>query len=415
MPMRLLFITAEPCPTFRADVNSLFGRSLPSFGVFSDVVTTRVPNHDGPVAWGGGRAFVCNSAGGGALKHLRKFFHCARHTLAADKTSYQAVQVRDMPFLAAFCMVIARLNGLPFFYWMSYPIPEGQMMRAKRRSTRYVSPKAWLLWLRGRIGQALVHRVVLPGADHVFVQSEHMKRNVVALGVSSARVTPVPMGVDLAAVRALDLVPSDDARLADRPVLVYLGTLDPVRQIEVLFEMLARVRREGSDALLVLIGDTHDKAYRAWLMAKAREAGIEEHVLWTGWLSMNEAWRYVLAGRVGLSPIPRGYLLDAGSPTKVPEYLSLGIPVVCNDNPDQQIAIETSGAGLCVPYTGEDFARAVLKLLNEDDAVRSRRINAGYRYISSNRDYQIIARDIADVYRNLSSAAADSSNSIKNP
>lgn len=409
MPMRLLFLTAEPCPTFRADVNSLFGRSLPSSGVFSDVVTTRAPSHEGPINWGGGKAFVCDNSGGGALKHLRKFVHCARHILAADKATYQAVQVRDMPYLAAFCLAVARLKGLPFFYWMSYPIPEGQMMRAKRRGARFGSPKSWLLWLRGRFGKALLHKVVLPGAEHVFVQSDQMKCNVVAIGLSAARVTPVPMGVDLATVRALNFAPSDDARLVDRQVLVYLGTLDPVRQIEVLFDMLSRVRREGTDALLVVIGDTHDREHRAWLMAKAREAEVEEHVLWTGWLPMDEAWKYVLAGRVGLSPFPRGSLLDSASPTKVPEYLSLGIPVVCNDNPDQQIAIETSGAGLCVPYTGVDFAQAVLTLLHEDEAARSKRIEAGYQYVILNRDYRVIAREVANVYMKLCSATSANS------
>ena len=56
---------------------------------------------------------------------------------------------------------------------------------------------------------------------------------------------------------------------------------------------------------------------------QAKAAGVADHVLWTGWLPMGEGWRYVRAAEVGLSPFPRGFLLDSASPTKVPEYLAL--------------------------------------------------------------------------------------------
>jgi len=39
--IRILFATAEPCPTFRVDVTTLFGKFLPRFGVTSDVIAER--------------------------------------------------------------------------------------------------------------------------------------------------------------------------------------------------------------------------------------------------------------------------------------------------------------------------------------------------------------------------------------
>lgn len=399
-PVRILFITAEPCPTFRADVDGLFGKYLPRFGIYSDVLTTRAPDYKGPVVWGAGAAHVCDGSSYSFLKHSKKFLHCAKHILLADKKDYRAIQVRDMPYLALFCLVAARLKGLPFFYWMSYPIPDGQIARARRHGV-VGSPKSWLLWLRGCLGKLLLNRLVLSSADHVFVQSERMRCDLAEMGLAHERITPVPMGVDLAAVESLQLTPSDDPRLVGREALVYLGTLDASRQIEIMFDMLARVRRKRPQALLVLIGDTQHKKHQTWLRLKAQESGVEENVLWTGWLPMKDAWRYVLTGRVGLSPFPRGFLLDSASPTKVPEYLSLGIPVVCNDNPDQKHAIEVSGAGLCVPYAAEDFADAVVSLLNENDADRERRVFSGYKYIRSTRDYEVIARNLANLYMSL--------------
>lgn len=399
--MRLLFMTAETCPTFRADVAGLFGKYLPNYGVFSDVVTIKTPAHIGPVTWGGGKALLCGSPSGVAWRHIRKFLHCAKHLLFASKTNYQAIQVRDMPFLAAFCLVIARIKGLPFIYWMSYPIPEGQIIRAKARGLNAGPGKSLLLWLRGQLGKFLLYSLVLPRAKHVFVQSEKMKSEVVAHGLLATRVTPVPMGVDCAELYAANIAPCDDSRLDARQVIVYLGTLDAPRHIEVLFEMLASIRETHPQALLVLVGDTKDGNHRAWLNTQARKAGVENHVIWTGWLPMSEAWRYVLAGRVGVSPFPRGHLLDVASPTKVPEYLAIGIPVVCNDNPDQQEVIEASGGGLCVNYTADEFAGAVIKLLDEPEDLRATRVQAGQRYIAKNRDYNVIAEQVAATFVTL--------------
>lgn len=71
MPVRLLFLTAEACPTFRADVAVLFGKHLPRLGVYSDVVAGRMPGHTGTVAWGEGDTFLCDVSGGQMKKHVK--------------------------------------------------------------------------------------------------------------------------------------------------------------------------------------------------------------------------------------------------------------------------------------------------------------------------------------------------------
>ena len=96
-----------------------------------------------------------------------------------------------------------------------------------------------------------------------------------------------------------------------------------------------------------------------------------------------------------------GYLLDSASPTKVPEYLALGVPVVCNDNPDQERVINESGAGICVPYSAEDFASAVIKMLCLDKSERNEMGIKGKDYVSRYRDYRIIGNDVANSYRSL--------------
>jgi len=399
--MRLLFVTAESHPSFRADIATLFGRSLIANGVASDLVALAAPGAQRPYTWGAGQALVRPAEGSMGRLHWQGFFHALRHMLFAPAANYNAIQVCDLPLPAAIGLLLAGLKGLRFFYWMSYPIPEQQIATARERGLQ-AGLARWLFgWLRGRIGKFLLDHVILPHADHVFVQSVHMQSALAARGFDASRMTPVPMGVDLDAMAACPQDAMADPRLHGREVLVYLGSLDRPRRIEGLFAMVQRLRQHRPAVLLVLVGDTEDQPHRQWLRGECDRLGLADHVLWTGWLPLHEGWRWVRAARVALSPVPRGELLDVSSPTKVPEYLALGVPVVCSDNPDQASIVAGSGAGRCVPYTAEAFAAAAEELLAMDDAQRQAIIHAGRQWVAQHRDYAVLAQGLAAKYRQL--------------
>lgn len=399
-PLRLMYVVPEPWPTFRVDVAVLFGRRLPESGIESDLVTLRA-SADATEPWPGGHALLGRPAGGASGKHLGYFAHALAAMSRLRRGEHDALQVRDMPLVALAGWAIARWKGVPFFYWMSYPMPDGQLALARERGlgaglARYLFPL-----VRGRIGSFLLYRVVLRVADHVFVQSDRMREDLAQRGIARDRMTPVPMGVDADAAGPLQVLPSDDPRLQGRDVMVYLGTLDRPRRIERLFDMLARMKRVRPQALLVLAGDTHDATHRRWLRDEAERLGVADDIVWTGWLPTGEAWRYVRAARLGLSPFPRGPLLDSASPTKVPEYLCLGVPVLCNDNPDQRALLEATGAGRCVPYDAQAFADAAAEILGMSAGDRQAMARSGAAYVRTHRDYAVIAREVARVYRRL--------------
>jgi glycosyltransferase involved in cell wall biosynthesis len=399
--IHLLFATIEPCPTFRPDVAALFGKFLPRFGVASDLVAERAPGVAGEVSWGGGKALLISSRGGRPRRYLVNLVHHARILFRADRAKYQAIQVRDMPSVALLGLLAARLKKLPFFYWMSFPAPEGQIYLARERGLsagliRYLFPLLWRGWMH----LFLLYRIVLPRADHVFVQSDRMREDLVGKGIERQKLTPVVMGVDLEVSVPEAIPPADDARLKGKRVLIYLGTLARGRRIEVLFDMLKILRQQFPDVLLVLVGEADDEADEKRLRKLADVAGVAQATVWTGWLPTREAWRYVRAAEVGLAPVPRGSMLDCGSPTKVLEYLALGVPVVANDNPDQERVLREGGGGLCVPLTAHDFAQAVSRLL-VDEALRRAMAASGQSYVRASRGYQTLAKLVADKYAEL--------------
>lgn len=399
----LLFLVAERFPTHRVDVAVLFGACLPKHGISSDIVAMRAAGREGAISWAGGRALLCRSVGAGAglIQGAVAFIHGVRQLWQADSRRYDAIQVRDMPITAVFALALARLRGLPFFYWMSFPRPEGQILLARDRGLSAGLVKFLVPWLRGRIWRLVLYRWVLPRADHVFVQSERMKSDMVNRGIAQTRMTAVPMGVDIEAVQADSLSTERDPRLDGRRVLVYMGTQDRPRHVELLFDVLRLVRQRVPEAILVMIGDTQDASHRQWLRQQASEAGVADHVVWTGWLPTRRAWGLVRGAEVGLSPFPRGWLLDSASPTKVPEYIMLGVPVVCNDNPDQRDLVQAAGCGICVPYTASAFSEAVIALMEADQSFLKRMIETGQKYIAENRDYSVLSAQLARTYADL--------------
>jgi glycosyltransferase involved in cell wall biosynthesis len=397
-PLRLLYLTAEQWPTFRPDVIALFGKYLPRNGIFSDLVSERdlaTTIEDAP-AWTGGAALLCTVPHNRGAQYLLKLWHNLRVLASLDASKYDAIQVRDMSLSALAGLLVARMKGIQFFYWLSYPQSEGQIARANSRGIK-AGMRFFFPLVQGLFGKWLMYRIILPRADHVFVQSRQMQIELARRGIPMARMTAVPMAVDTEIASSQRIVPVYDVRLAGKRVIVYLGTLDQNRQIDILLQMLVHIRISVPDILLLLVGDTNDAAHRECLKQEAQRLGVADLIVWTGWLDAELAWRYVSAAEVGLSPIPRGYLLDMGSPTKALEYMALNLPVVGNDNPDQAQVIAESGGGLCVRLEPRRFAEAVITLLH-DEGLRQSMGAAGHRYVSAKRAYHKLAAQLAETY-----------------
>lgn len=399
--MRLLMFIPDGYPTFRADVVTLFGKYLPRHGILSDLIAdpSDASSTDLP-RWGGGDAFVCRPAAGRLSKHLTVFRFMLSRLLRARKEQYDAIQVRDALLPALVGLWVARREGIRFFYWMSYPMCEARIERLRTHGVSMGLMRYIGVAVRGYGGKWLLYRHILAASDHVFVQSEKMLEDVAREGIPPSKMTPVLMGADLEEMIASRIEPAQDPRLEGRRVITYLGTLLRVRRMDFLFEVLARVKERVPNCLLVLAGDAVEPSDMEWLRQRAREIGVQDDVLWTGWLPQEEGWRFVRASEVALTPFRPSFELDSCSPTKAVEYLALGVPAVGNDQPDQARVIRDSGAGHCVSYSVEAFADAIVQLL-EHPAEAKEMGARGPSYVAAHRSYEIIARELARTYARL--------------
>ena len=116
--------------------------------------------------------------------------------------------------------------------------------------------------------------------------------------------------------------------LEGRKVVLFVGRFNPVKNLPMLLEAFARVRK---DASLVLVGEGE---MRSTLESLARDAGISDRIVFTGRMEMPEllVWYHVASVSVLPSTSERFGAV-------VGESLQLGCPVVCSS--------ESGAAWLC--------------------------------------------------------------------
>ena len=400
-PLRILYATAEAHPTHRPDVRVLFGEALPRQGVEVDLLAVADADALEAPRWEAGRALLRPARGrlgtmrADVLQQLSLFARCAR--------GYDALVVHDKPILGAIGWLAARLARIPFCYWMSYPLPEHQLWLAARPDVG----RARRLYLRarGRLGLAVLRRLLVPRSDWLFVQSDAMERALRDEGVlAHDRASAVPMGVDADAVPEPASPEALPEALRGRRLAVYLGTLDRARRPEVMVDAARRVAERHPDFALLVIGEADEPGDRGWLRSHAERTGAAGCVHFTGRVPYAQGLALARLARVGLSPVPRTPLTEVGSPTKAVEYLACGLSVVCNDQPDQAQVVRASGGGLVAPLDAEGFADAIERLLADPEAARARG-EAGRQWVRAHRGYRALAARVAERLRAVVHAA----------
>lgn len=109
---------------------------------------------------------------------------------------------------------------------------------------------------------------------------------------------------------------------ADRPVVMYAGSLEPYQGVELLLEAFALVRDERPDAFLSVIGGTAEQVepYRE----AARRLGLDGHCVFVGRVSPATVKTCISSASVLTSPRLEG----TNTPLKIYEQVASGVPLV---------------------------------------------------------------------------------------
>jgi glycosyltransferase involved in cell wall biosynthesis len=401
--MKILYVVEDRFPPFRVDVVELFAKQMSARGHQIDWVMQRgsdALNLSSPTSWLGNTVYLTTQhieckkrLLDRILNNLRGIWGDFMVLPLAFKNQYDVIQVRDKFFVSLIAWLAARLTGARFIYWMSYPFAESKLHQAHNR----LVPHYRLVWLKGQVIRILLYKVILPLADHVFVQSERMKEDVAQQGIPLAKMTPVPMGIRTDQVGAAEdaIAPNTNS-----PVLLYLGIIMQLRQSEMLVRVLQKVRLRYPDARLLYVGEGQLSSDRQAVEDEVSRLGLSEAVTITGFLPMEKAWELVKQADICFSPFYPIPVLLSTSPTKLIEYMAMAKCIVANEHPEQHQIMEASGIGKCVTWSEQAFADEVCRLL--DDPERARMMAAkGPEWVRIHRTYDVIADLVESKYQEL--------------
>ncbi len=166
---------------------------------------------------------------------------------------------------------------------------------------------------------------VLTATDAVITVNDHLRRSVEELGVSADRVHVWRQGVDV------DRFHPGDQHLARQRIgtpisgrhILWVGRMDPVKGLDVLFEACALLLYRGVDYHLHLVGE--GAVYRD-LVAQAASLGIASRVTFAGAKRHDELPNWYRAADVTVLPSR-----SEGLPNVLRESLACGVPFVASD------------------------------------------------------------------------------------
>jgi glycosyltransferase involved in cell wall biosynthesis len=391
--LKLLVMAADRFPPFRVDVSVLFAKEIVRLGHTIDwLLQSDISlSHAHKTHWLGSVVYLGPCSAGASLRHrlqdhLYGFLHDLKIFLILRSSKYDFIVVKDKFVSSLLAILASRIFRTPFVYWLSYPFPEDYLFRAKTPSIIRSSVSL----IKGHLFGILLYQVILPLSDHVFVQTERMKRNIAKHGVSESKMSPVPMAVCVKDVPFFHNGSTGNSSQEHKTV-VYIGTLVGVRGMDFLIRTFKRVLDQEKDTTLYLVGDSKNPSDIEAIVREAKNLEIDHAIKLTGFLPQAQAWRYVQRADVCVSPIRPIPILECGSPTKLLEYMACGKAVVANDHPEQLSVISESKAGICVPYDEDRFADAIVFLLRNPDVAREMGAR-GRSYIEQNRNYEFTAQ-----------------------
>jgi glycosyltransferase involved in cell wall biosynthesis len=177
---------------------------------------------------------------------------------------------------------------------------------------------------------------------------------------------------------------------------IYAGSITESRGIR---EMLSAIASPAlpADARLTLAGRFDDPYLEAQL---ARDPAWER-IEYVGWLEANELWRVMADAKVGVVALhPTSTFVDS-LPTKLFEYMALGLPVVASDFPSWRSIVEPAQCGILVdPTDPRAIGEAVAYLLKHPDRAEAMG-RSGQGAVSSQYRWDSEAQQLLALYAAL--------------
>lgn len=238
-----------------------------------------------------------------------------------------------------------------------------------------------------------LERAGIRRADQIVVLTKRMRDWLVEHELKSAgQIEVIPCCVDFSRFDESEAL--DSRQAPERFEVVYAGSVTGLYLLEEMGRFFLNIRERRSSAFLRIMTQSSSEDATARLIG----VGVNADDFQVGAVSPADVPAYLRGARLGLSFRQPTFSQLAASPTKVPEYLAAGLPVVCNAGVgDTDELLNNEGVGIIV----ESFAEERLAAAAEQALALTREPSMGARCVGVAREHFDLNKVGGVRYRNV--------------
>lgn len=240
-------------------------------------------------------------------------------------------------------------------------------------------------------------RYLATHADAVVVASRMLAKHISSHGVPDRKIHYIPTGVDTDVFRPLKIEKCKEKLLVFTGMR-YRQNLD---NISFMLEALKLVAKERKDFEVWMIG-RGDAEIEGTTRKLIERAGLDSNVLIMGWLPVEELPRILAQADIALHPLVDSFLNRCKSPTKLFEYMAMGLPVVSSEVGEARLIIEHAKSGMLCRDT-EEFAESILMLL-EDEGLAEKLGKSAREVVLKKYSLRVLSEKLASVIEGVIAA-----------
>lgn len=304
-----------------------------------------------------------------------------------NEESYDIIQTRNNILDSLMAIYFRNKFDIKFVFQYSFP----------KESYRYSISKTGLYF--GKLNHYIL-KYVLDKADLIFPISKWMEVELLKEGLSESKMMPLPMGINpsWSCSNGEEQQFREKYRLGNSKVILYSGTLDKLRKIDMIIGAFSIVRNLDDDVKLLIVGDGNDRLH---LQQLSESIGYPKDIIFAGNVSYSDMPKILKVATIALCPVPPLDIYLVSSPTKLFEYMIVGLPVIANEEiPEQKEVIGESSGGVLAKFNAESFADKIIQLLNNPDEATCMGIK-GQKWVLRNRSYESMAIEVEKRYLEL--------------
>lgn len=255
--------------------------------------------------------------------------------------------------------------------------------------------------LRYRLTRAL-ETYVLKNTDGAGAICDGLRQDIIARGVSPEKLAVIPNAVDLEKFPDVetDVKPQlqEKLGLTDKLVLGFIGSFYEYEGLDLLLEALPNILEQRSDVKVLLVGGGQDEDH---LRQRARELGVEDHVVFAGRVPHGEVQDYYALVDILVYPRKSMRLTDLVTPLKPLEAMAQRRIFIASDVGGHKELIRHGETGtLFKADSADDLANGILELAGNRDRW-PQLAAAGRDYVENVRNWQNSVANYVPLYERL--------------